>query len=61
MALRPSLSCKEALLRRWTVLALTATSTLALQAPAFAQATDPHAGHVMGGMVMAGMTPPSEH
>ncbi|MGI9169148.1 MAG: copper resistance protein CopC [Caulobacteraceae bacterium] len=45
------------MLRGSTILALAATSALAL-APACAQAADPHAGPTMGGMTMAGMTPP---
>ncbi len=46
------------MLLRYSVLALVATGAVALQATALAQAADPHAGHAMGGMVMAGMTPP---
>ena len=58
MALSFSPSRKKAMQLRWPVLALVVTSALAVHAPAVAQAADPHAGHAMGGMVMAGMTPP---
>lgn len=55
---------RQKAMSRWRiVLAISAMSAPSLQAPAFAQATDPHAGHAMagttmGGMTMAGMTPP---
>ena len=58
MALSSSPSRTWAMQLMWSVLALVVTSALAFHTPAVAQAADPHAGHAMGGMVMAGMTPP---
>lgn len=66
MSARALLVRKAARFRGWTILPLAFAGAFAFQATAFAQATDPHAGHGMAGMAMggmagmamAGMTPP---